>query len=137
MELIRIIFPCICIVAFHNCQKCRGPYGTKICCDGEVWNISLQSCQPCSIGFSGSNCTIICPYPGYGKSCQLEFYCSESLCSHVDGCNTSNKELSELSTKEFTSQSGSLVPKKFSVAESSTAHVGHFSSKNVDLGKIF
>ena len=46
-------------------------------------------------------------------------------------------DLSELSTKEFTSQSESLVPKKSSVAESSTAHVGHFSSTNVDLGKIF
>ena len=46
-------------------------------------------------------------------------------------------ELSELSTKEFSSQSGSISTKKSSVAESSTAHVGHFSSKNVDLGKIF
>ena len=46
-------------------------------------------------------------------------------------------ELSELSTKEFSSQSGSLAPKKSSVAESSTAHVGHFSSTNVDLGKFF
>ena len=44
-------------------------------------------------------------------------------------------DLSELSTKEFTLQSGSLVPKTSSVAESSTAHVGHFSSTNVDLGK--
>ena len=46
-------------------------------------------------------------------------------------------ELSKLSTKEFSSQSGSISPKKSSVAESSTAHVGHFSSKNVDIGKIF
>ena len=46
-------------------------------------------------------------------------------------------ELSELSTKEFSSQSGSISPKKSSVAESSTARVGHFSNKNVDIGKIF
>ncbi|XP_078314525.1 uncharacterized protein LOC144619691 [Crassostrea virginica] len=135
MELIRIIFLCICIVAFHNCQQCRGPGGKMVCCDGEVWNISLQSCQNCSIGFYGPNCTNICPFPAYGKDCQLECRCSKSLCSHVDGCITSNKELSELSTKEFSSQSGSIAPKTSSVAESSTAHVGHFSRKNVDIGQ--
>ena len=51
----------------------------------------------CSIGFYGPNCTIKCPFPGYGKGCQLECRCSESLCSHVDGCNTSNKGMHTLS----------------------------------------
>ncbi|XP_078314480.1 uncharacterized protein LOC144619678 [Crassostrea virginica] len=137
MELIRIIFPCICIVAFHNCQKCSGPGGTVRCCPGKVWNISLRSCQPCNIGFHGPNCTITCPFPGYGKDCQLKCRCSESLCSHVDGCNTSNKELSELSTKEFSSQKESIAPKNYSVAQITTAHVGQFSSKNMDLGRFF
>ncbi|XP_078314489.1 uncharacterized protein LOC144619682 [Crassostrea virginica] len=112
------------------------PGGTIRCCPGEVWNISLRSCQPCSIGFYGPNCTIKCPFPTYGKDCQLDCRCSKSLCSHVDGCNTSNKELSKVSTKEVSSHSGSREPKMPLGAKSSIAHVGHISGKNVDPGKI-
>ena len=46
-------------------------------------------------------------------------------------------ELLELNTKEFSSQSVYIAPKKSSVAESSPAHVENFSSKNVSFGKIF
>ena len=46
-------------------------------------------------------------------------------------------ELSELSMNEFSSHRGSIASRKSSVAKSSTAHVGHFSSKNMDLGKVF
>nr|XP_022294825.1 uncharacterized protein LOC111104940 [Crassostrea virginica] len=56
-----------------------------------LFNLASIFFVACSIGFQGPNCTFICPFPSYGKDCQLECRCSESLCSHVDGCNTSNK----------------------------------------------
>nr|XP_022294822.1 multiple epidermal growth factor-like domains protein 10 [Crassostrea virginica] len=118
MELIRIIILFIWTFALYRCQKCTEPSGGKICCSGEVWNISFQSCQPCSIGFQGPNCSLTCPFPYYGKDCQSICLCSKSLCSHVDGCNTANKDLS---MTQGSSQSRSRTSEDSSVTESSTA----------------
>ncbi|XP_078314556.1 uncharacterized protein LOC111103576 [Crassostrea virginica] len=83
----------ICTFKRFFCQDCRGNDGTVVCCGGYHWNSTLQSCQPCRIGFNGPNCSDACVYPGYGKDCQMECNCTKSLCSHIDGCNTSNEEL--------------------------------------------
>nr|XP_022295704.1 uncharacterized protein LOC111105625 [Crassostrea virginica] len=66
----------ICTFKRFFCQDCRGNDGTVVCCGGYHWNSTLQSCQPCRIGFYGPNCSDACVYPGYGKDCQMECNCT-------------------------------------------------------------
>lgn len=58
-----------------------------------MWYIRYCFCFviACRIGFYGPNCSDACVHPGYGKDCQMECNCTKSLCSHIDGCNTSNE----------------------------------------------
>ena len=58
-----------------------------------MWYIRYFFCFVivCIIGFNGPNCSDACVYPGYGIDCQLECKCTKSLCSHIDGCSTSNE----------------------------------------------
>lgn len=37
-------------------------------------------------GYSGINCTSLCPYPYYGAHCQRTCNCSRDLCNVSTGC---------------------------------------------------
>lgn len=37
-------------------------------------------------GYSGVNCSSLCPYPYYGKDCQRKCDCSRELCNVSTGC---------------------------------------------------
>lgn len=39
-------------------------------------------------GYSGVNCTSLCPYPQYGVDCQQECNCSKEMCNVSTGCNS-------------------------------------------------
>lgn len=45
--------------------------------------ISVVACEK---GFWGNNCTKPCPFPSYGKECQLECSCKKEVCDHANGC---------------------------------------------------
>ncbi|XP_022294827.2 uncharacterized protein LOC111104942 [Crassostrea virginica] len=112
----KIVFFLVFLCTFKRifCQDCYGVTG-KECCSGYYWNSTLRSCQPCRVGFNGRNCLETCVYPGYGRDCQMTCHCYQQFCSHINGCNTSNEELS---TKEIIS--GSTLPGTSSTAASST-----------------
>lgn len=42
----------------------------------------------CMPGYSGINCTDICPYPSYGERCQKYCECSNDTCDASTGCGT-------------------------------------------------
>lgn len=37
-------------------------------------------------GYSGVNCSSLCPYPYYGEDCQRTCICSRDLCNVSTGC---------------------------------------------------
>lgn len=37
-------------------------------------------------GYSGINCTMLCPYPQYGIDCQKGCNCSKDMCNVFTGC---------------------------------------------------
>ncbi|XP_048771713.2 uncharacterized protein LOC125677621 isoform X1 [Ostrea edulis] len=84
------LFLCITVwflstyITSSSSQLCAGPDG-KVCCIGYVWNEAQNTCIQCMTGFYGINCTIPCPYPGFGWDCQLQCTCSNEDCNHVYG----------------------------------------------------
>lgn len=42
----------------------------------------------CIPGYSGINCTSLCPYPQYGVYCQRKCNCSKDMCDVSTGCFT-------------------------------------------------
>ena len=46
----------------------------------------FSSVVACEKGFWGNNCTKPCPFPSYGKECQLECSCKKEVCDHANGC---------------------------------------------------
>lgn len=42
----------------------------------------------CISGYTGPNCTSICPYPTYGDNCQHICDCSKDECDFSSGCNS-------------------------------------------------
>ena len=45
--------------------------------------------EECGPGFSGPNCTILCPYPTYGDGCQGLCDCDKNTCDFSIGCKIS------------------------------------------------
>lgn len=56
------------------------------CCPGSVWNSETQQCEKCMLGYTGVNCSSLCPYPYYGVNCQRPCNCSRDLCNVFTGC---------------------------------------------------
>lgn len=44
---------------------------------------SIIECMP---GYTGVNCSFLCPYPYYEKNCQRTCNCSRDLCNVSTGC---------------------------------------------------
>lgn len=40
----------------------------------------------CMSGYTGVNCSSLCPYPFYGEHCQRTCNCSRDLCNVSTGC---------------------------------------------------
>lgn len=47
----------------------------------------INFCQACGKGYTGLNCEIKCPYPLYGKGCQMRCDCIDEVCDPVNGCS--------------------------------------------------
>ncbi|XP_062566016.1 uncharacterized protein LOC134228382 [Saccostrea cucullata] len=74
--------------------RCNSTNGIE-CCDDHIWNITAKQCIPCSPGYVGRNCTVMCPYPLYGFLCNSKCDCSEGLCNRVTGCPFYNGSVSD------------------------------------------
>ena len=40
----------------------------------------------CSVGYIGNHCSLPCPYPSYGKGCQMLCNCRKDECIFNSGC---------------------------------------------------
>ncbi|XP_078316194.1 uncharacterized protein LOC111099618 [Crassostrea virginica] len=56
------------------------------CCEGYIWDLNKGICEKCKPGYIGPNCSIKCPHPAYGDTCQEICNCSEDECDSVTGC---------------------------------------------------
>eukprot|EP00105_Crassostrea_gigas_P041191 XP_019925339.1 PREDICTED: uncharacterized protein LOC105334378 [Crassostrea gigas] len=83
-----------------HCRKCEGGNNT-FCCSGHIWNAELKSCTPCNIGYHGQHCESRCPYPLFGKHCQMVCMCNENDCHHAHGCYNTNQERNGLYTVDI------------------------------------
>lgn len=43
----------------------------------------------CEVGYKGVDCETECPFPSYGRECQLICACEETDCDFVNGCRRS------------------------------------------------
>nr|XP_022290070.1 multiple epidermal growth factor-like domains protein 10 [Crassostrea virginica] len=66
---------------------CGGENGRE-CCDGFYLNASTKKCEECKPGSFGRNCSLICPFPTYGKKCQNKCNCDNETCNAITGCTT-------------------------------------------------
>ncbi|XP_056016236.1 cell death abnormality protein 1-like [Ostrea edulis] len=56
------------------------------CCSGYRWDRVIEKCLPCEVGYYGINCADPCPFPAFGKECQLLCNCSQAQCNRETGC---------------------------------------------------
>uniref|UniRef100_A0A8W8JIA6 Uncharacterized protein n=1 Tax=Magallana gigas TaxID=29159 RepID=A0A8W8JIA6_MAGGI len=75
---------CFFMTSYTFASRCEGFY--KGCCPGSSWNSKTQQCERCMPGYSGINCTSLCPYPQYGVDCQRKCNCSKDRCDVSTGC---------------------------------------------------
>jgi hypothetical protein len=52
-------------------------------------SLTLNSFTECPDGYFGPSCEQLCPYPTFGKDCQMECNCSKKVCSPRLGCKGS------------------------------------------------
>lgn len=91
----------------------------KSCCEGYIWNSKTNSCEVCTLGYTGQNCSEKCPFPTYGKRCQKLCKCNQDQCDVSEGCNSlfdKNTSFSSFSTDTsgfvILNENGtSLIPK--------------------------
>ncbi|XP_056016764.1 uncharacterized protein LOC125676663 [Ostrea edulis] len=60
--------------------------GFRKCCNGYRWDRNTEKCLPCEVGYYGIDCGDRCPFPSFGKECQLTCNCSKDQCNHGKGC---------------------------------------------------
>ncbi|XP_078310685.1 uncharacterized protein LOC144618483 [Crassostrea virginica] len=63
------------------------------CCDGYFRIPGSEKCIECSPGYSGTNCSIQCPYPTYGYGCQGICDCDKDICDISTGCTLLTTEI--------------------------------------------
>ena len=75
------------ILYFYNNvhRRWKKPLCAKIFLKDQFWFISVSECMP---GSFGTNCTLICPFPTYGKKCQNICHCDNKTCNAITGCTT-------------------------------------------------
>lgn len=63
-------------------------------------------------GYSGINCTWLCPYPQYGVKCQRTCNCSENLCNVSTGCigSTTGKHIEKYLQSKAVVNENVIVP---------------------------
>lgn len=50
------------------------------------WDLEINKCVECPVGYRWINSSLECPYPLYGKMCQQECLCNKNQCEFVNGC---------------------------------------------------
>ncbi|XP_061195616.1 uncharacterized protein LOC133203840 isoform X1 [Saccostrea echinata] len=86
---------CFSIVAGTHSLQCLGRNGKYECCNGYMWNETLQNCDTrCLPGYFGNNCTRHCSPGRYGEGCSnLCTECDVSQCNVSFGCPVSTTEI--------------------------------------------
>eukprot|EP00105_Crassostrea_gigas_P046499 XP_019930647.1 PREDICTED: platelet endothelial aggregation receptor 1-like [Crassostrea gigas] len=50
-----------------------------------------DNCKECSVGYSGDNCSVVCPSDSYGKLCSQTCDSHCISCHHILGCNVTEE----------------------------------------------
>nr|XP_022290787.1 multiple epidermal growth factor-like domains protein 11 isoform X2 [Crassostrea virginica] len=103
MKTMRSLYIFYLVYVLVKSEFCKSPEGL-VCCDGSRMNINGTGCIACEIGFAGLNCATKCFYPSFGRGCQSECKCDETLCNHVYGC---------MNTEELSTAADVSSPKHF------------------------
>ncbi|XP_078316050.1 uncharacterized protein LOC144620138 [Crassostrea virginica] len=82
---------CVLIWIFlflHVVSSEKGPCNSYFngCCPGTKWDWDENNCAECEPGYFWINCTKICPYPTFGKSCAQTCSCTNTSCDFANGC---------------------------------------------------
>ncbi|XP_062614673.1 uncharacterized protein LOC134276429 [Saccostrea cucullata] len=99
------------------------------CCSNEFWDKDYHLCKPCTEGYVGPNCSIMCKYPLYGKDCLQTCHCNGSFCDFQIGCQllTDSTIIDDLtSTQRSAFEKNFTLPDNFS--PSAMVSITHFSS---------
>ncbi|XP_062608266.1 uncharacterized protein LOC134270105 [Saccostrea cucullata] len=113
-------------------SRCSGKDGL-VCCSGTVWDNSKQECVECNPGYYGLNCTSVCQYPTYGKTCKFLCSCKKELCDIAIGCQIRKEENAD---RQDSKLEGEIVVSRESRKETSN-HELEVSSLPVNGGKTF
>lgn len=95
--ILTITTVCIACIATVTSLECESYF--RGCCPGTLWNNKTKTCEACMDGYHGENCSISCPYPFFGKECQMICNCSEDLCDISKGCPIETTDTMQLSSK--------------------------------------
>ncbi|XP_052683912.1 multiple epidermal growth factor-like domains protein 10 [Crassostrea angulata] len=88
----------------NNCDSTNG----TICCSGYMWDSLKVQCIPCKEGYTGKNCTLVCPFPSYGLNCQSACGCSDEDCNYVTGCGHHVRGVLDVTTEKPSSYNKSV-----------------------------
>uniref|UniRef100_A0A8W8JMG9 Uncharacterized protein n=1 Tax=Magallana gigas TaxID=29159 RepID=A0A8W8JMG9_MAGGI len=78
-----LILVFLCLVVGEN-GPCLEYY--MGCCPYTRWDLEINKCVECPVGYHWINCSLECRFPLYGKMCQQECLCNKSQCDFVNGC---------------------------------------------------
>lgn len=72
--------------AVHNWQ-----YFNDLCCEKYHAYLSVYQFIECSVGYSGDNCSVVCPSDSYGELCSQTCDSHCISCHHIFGCNVTEE----------------------------------------------
>lgn len=66
-------------------------YFNDLCCEKYHAYLYVYQFIECSVGYSGDNCSVVCPSDSYGKLCSQTCDSHCISCHHIFGCNVTEE----------------------------------------------
>lgn len=90
-----------------------------------------DNCKDCPVGYTGDNCSDVCPSHTYGKLCSQECTCIS--CHHIFGCNVT-EQTTDASTIEHMKSGTTATHDVMNITSQTILEPMQSSSKHVTSG---